>query len=172
MKKNTIAAIVVMCLMLFGCSQTVSAQGIPSSASGVYLAPDKVCRLVLARAAVDYIKADLSCLSYSGAATAASWQLYAPGDSACWPDSVAIPIDPRQIDTTEYVALRGYAGSTLNVLSGGPAAVVNGGGDEQSWTRIVLLPSPYPYVGCSASPPAQTWRDERVCRLTGRLCGN
>lgn len=162
----------ILALALAGCSQSAMAQGIPSSASGVYLAPDKVCRLILARTAVDYIRADLSCLSFGGAATAATWQLYAPGDSACWPDTVAIPIDPRQIDATEYVALRSYSGSVLNVLSGGPAAVVNGGGDEQSWTRIVLLPSPYPYAGCSATPPAQAWRDERVCRLTGRLCGN
>lgn len=164
--------ILLFALLLAGCAQSVSAQGIPSSASGVYLTPDKVCRLILARANVDYIKADLSCLSYGGAATAASYQLYAPGDAACWPDSVAIPIDPQQIDATEYVALRGYAGSVLNALSGNPAAVVNGIGTEQSWTRIVLLPSPYPYAGCSASPPAQTWRDERVCRLTGRLCGS
>lgn len=43
------------------------AQGIPSDASGVYLTPDRVCRLVLARYQVSWIRADLTCLEFNGA---------------------------------------------------------------------------------------------------------
>lgn len=37
-------------------------------------------------------------------------------------------------------------------------------------TQIVLPVTPYP--GCGADPPRQVWRDDRVCRKTGRLCGS
>lgn len=36
-----------------------------------------------------------------------------------------------------------------------------------------VLSAPFWGQECTPpAPPGQTWRDERVCRLTGRLCGN
>ena len=42
-------------------------------------------------------------------------------------------------------------------------------GSVSTW----VLSAPFWGQECTPpAPPGQTWRDERVCRLTGRLCGN
>ena len=42
-------------------------------------------------------------------------------------------------------------------------------GSVSTW----VLSAPFWGQACPPpAPPGQTWRDERVCRLTGRLCGN
>lgn len=145
------------------------AQGIPSAASGLYLTPDRVCRVVFQRYQVSWIRADLTCLEFSGALSNAASVLYAPGEGSCWTSGAAIPFNPQS--PADYVAFTGSTESVVNTLVGNQAAVVNGGGSAQVWTRIAYAPSAAPF-SCGDSPPAQAWRDERVCRLTGRLCGN
>lgn len=60
---------------------------------------------------------------------------------------------------------------TINALGANPSIVLNG--EHGAWTRAVAYNGAN---GCDvdappAAPPPK-WRDERVCRLTGRLCGD
>ena len=144
------------------------AQGIPSDASGVYLTPDRVCRLVLARYQVSWIRADLTCLEFNGALSNAATVLYAPGDGSCWPSGAAIPFNPQS--PVDYVTFPSFTGAVLNSLVGNQAAVVNGGGVEQIWQRIAILPSPAPYT-CGVSSPLPNPHYARHCRNYGMYCG-
>lgn len=153
---RTLIAIVA----LFLCA-TVSAAGIPSSASGVYLTPDRVCRVVFQRYAVSWIQADLVCMQFSGVVSSSLTTLYAPGANACWPDSVAVQFErPSQVN---YVAFHSYTGAVINSLVGNPAAVVNGGGVEQIWQRVAILPSPAPYTCATANPQSIACRYYGAC---------
>ena len=151
---------------LFLCA-SVGAQGIPSAASGVYLTPDRVCRLVLARYQVSWIRADLTCLEFSGALSNAATVLYAPGEGSCWTSGAAIPFNPQS--PVDYVTFPSFTGAVLNALVGNQAAVINGGGVEQIWQRIAIVPSPAPYT-CSGSP-APDPHYARLCRQYGMYCG-
>lgn len=158
--------LVILALALAGCAQ-VAAASVGSDVSGVYLGPDRACRLVLSRFDGSWIKADLSCIAFAGGQSNASVVLYAP--RSCWPNTAAIPFVPQA--PVDYLTISGYTASVVNVLVGNEAAVINGVGEAQAWTRIAYAPSAAPF-SCGDTPPVQVWRDERVCRLTGRLCGN
>ena len=148
---------------LFLCA-TVSAAGIPSSASGVYLTPDRVCRVVFQRYAVSWLQADLVCMQFSGVVSSSLTTVYAPGAQACWPDSVAVQLErPSQVN---YVAWRGFNGTALSANVGNPAEIVNGGGTGQSWQRITAVASPAPYTCASAGHP-----QDPACRYYGQGCG-
>jgi len=145
---------------LFLCA-TVSAAGIPSSASGVYLTPDRVCRIVFQRYAVSWLQADLTCMQFSGVVSSSLTTLYAPGANACWPDSVAVQFErPSQVN---YAAFRGFNGTALNANVGNPAEVVNGGGTGQSWQRITAVASPDPYTCATANTQSVACRYYGVC---------
>ena len=145
------------------------AQGIPSAASGVYLTPDRVCRVVFQRYQVSWIRADLTCLEFSGALSNAATVLYAPGEGSCWTSGAAIPFNPQS--PADYVAFTGSTESVVNTLVGNQAAVVNGGGSAQVWTRIAYVPSPAPYAcsGGGYQPPDPHYA--RLCRQYGMYCG-
>lgn len=160
---RTLIAIVA----LFLCA-TVSAAGIPSSASGVYLTPDRVCRVVFQRYQVSWIRADLTCLEFNGALSNAATVLYAPGEGSCWPDGAAIPFNPQS--PVDYVTFPSFTGAVINALVGNQAAVINGGGVEQIWQRIAIVPSPAPYT-CSGGSPPHDPHYARLCRQYGLYCG-
>ena len=142
------------------------AQGIPSAASGVYLTPDRVCRVVLARYQVSWIRADLTCLEFNGALSNAATVLYAPGEGSCWPDTAAIPFNPQS--PVDYVTLRSFGGNSLAVQIGNQAAVINGNGQNQAWSLIAPVASPAPY-SCGSSGTSQHYA--RLCRQYGLYCG-
>ena len=144
------------------------AQGIPSAASGLYLTPDRVCRVVFQRWQVSWLRADLTCLEFSGALSNAASVLYAPGEGSCWPDTAAIPFNPQS--PVDYVTFQSFTGAVINALVGNQAAVVNGGGVEQIWQRIAIVPSPAPYT-CGVSSPLPTPHYARHCRNLGMYCG-
>lgn len=150
-------------------SCTASAQGIPSAASGVYLTPDRVCRVVFARYQVSWIRADLTCLEFNGALSNAATVLYAPGEGSCWTSGAAIPFNPQS--PADYVAFTSSTESVVNVLVGNQAAVVNGGGSAQVWTRIAYVPSPAPYT-CAGGIVAPDPHYARLCRQFGMYCGS
>lgn len=121
---------------------------VASTASGVYLAPDRVCRLVLARFSDPaWLDAQLTCVEFGGRVTATRQLLYAPQPNSCWTSGSAIPFD-RQAPT-EFLSLRSSNESTVTVAVGNQAAVVNNGGSVQVWTRIAYVPSYAPF-SCSA----------------------
>jgi hypothetical protein len=166
-------SLILFLAMLF-CA-TAHADPIPSAASGVYVAPDKVCRVVFARHEVSWLRAELTCMAWSGDRTSMIYRLYAPGAGACWPQSVAVPFNANApVDYVAFVHYFDQDAGALGALVGNEAEVINGDGSAQKWVRVATLPSPAPYT-CGDVPPAatppQVWRDERVCRLTGRLCG-
>lgn len=160
-------SIILFMLLLSGCAQSVSAQGIPSAASGVYLTTDRVCRVVFQRYQVSWLKADLTCLEFGGALSNAATILYAPEAGSCWPDTVAIPFNPQS--PVDYVTFRSAAANSLGVQVGNQAAVVNGVGQNQAWQLIAPVASPAPYTCAGASNPAQHYA--RLCRQYGIYCG-
>ena len=144
------------------------AQGIPSAASGVYLTPDRVCRVVFQRWQVSWLKVDLTCLEFGGMLSNSAQTVYAPEAGSCWPDGAAIPFNPQS--PVDYVTFPSFTGAVLNSLVGNQAAVVNGGGVEQIWQRIAIVPSPAPYTCSGGSPPPDP-HYARLCRQYGMYCG-
>lgn len=144
------------------------AQGIPSASSGVYLTPDRVCRVVFQRYQVSWLKADLTCLEFSGALSNAATVLYAPEAGSCWPDTAAIPFNPQS--PVDYVTFRSATANSLGVQVGNQAAVVNGVGQNQAWQLIAPVASPAPYT-CGASLPVLNPHYARHCRNLGMYCG-
>lgn len=118
---------------------------VASTASGVYLGPDRVCRLVLARFSNPaWLDAQLSCVQFDGQVTVSRPLLYAPEPNSCWGSGAAIPFNPQF--PVDFLSLRSSNASTLTVAVGNQAAVVNNGGDVQVWTRIASAPSYAPFT--------------------------
>lgn len=134
------------------CAIAAQAAPIDSTASGVYIAPDRVCRVVLSRYQTLWVQADIRCLNFSGISTASLTTVYAPGScpqgGAYWLN----PWPPGQ--PPEYLSLRSYdpAGTLAVLLGNDPTNVYNGIGSAQTWYRVGAVPSPSPYsCGGSAS---------------------
>ena len=153
---------------------SASATGIPSAASGIYITPDRVCRVVFARYQVTSLQADLSCMSFStGAMTFTLATLFAPQAGSCWPAGAAVPFD--RMNPTDYVSWVAYftedAGA-LGALVGNQAQVVNGDGSAQKWVRVATIESPAPYTcGDTAPSPVTSPHYPRLCRQYGLYCG-
>jgi hypothetical protein len=149
-KVATVMAVVILALMLVtGVRASTAAVPIDSTASGVYLGSDRVCRIVLSRYQSLWITADVSCLGFGGAYTVSLTTLYAPGQ--CWSNTVAISLRPWA--PNEYLALRSYVhqDQTLHIVRGfDPLQVANGLGTAEAWYRIGYAPSPSPYSCGSA----------------------
>lgn len=118
---------------------------VASTASGVYLGPDRACRLVLARFSNPaWLDAQLSCVQFDGQVTASRQLLYAPQSGSCWGSGAAIPFNAQS--PIDFLSLRSSNESTVTVAVGNQAAVVNNGGDVQVWTRIAYIPSYAPFT--------------------------
>ena len=57
----------IIAIALSACS--ASAAEIPSAASGAYVAPDRLCRIVLSRAGQNHVDVDLLCVTDAGMPT-------------------------------------------------------------------------------------------------------
>lgn len=146
---------IALALSLFGCAESaVASPGtapIDSSASGVYVGSDRVCRVVLARYQTHWVQADIRCLTFSGSQSASLTTIWSPG--TC-PQGGALWLNPWPAGAVpEFLSLRAYvdADQTLSIVRGGnQTAVTNGVGTAETWYRIGFAPSPGPYA-CPAA---------------------
>lgn len=145
-------ALVLSILMLL-CSPLTAAP-IDSSASGVYLGSDRVCRVVLWRysAAPDgillpwWVQVDLRCIQFDGTWTVSLSTVYAPNNC---PQGIAYILNPWPPGAIrQYLNLRTYDAQdqTLQVVRGTDQnGVANGIGTAEAWYRIGIAESPTPY---------------------------
>lgn len=164
----------IYALILLSLSSLSFAQGIPSAASGIYVTPDRVCRVVFQRYQVASLQAELTCMSFStGAFTSTLSTLYAPGNGNCWPAGAAVPFNAQTpTDYVSWVAYFDQDAGALGALVGNQAQVVNGDGNGQKWVRVATIESPAPYTcGAPAPSPVTSPHYPRLCRLYGLYCG-
>lgn len=142
-----IAIVAIVAALMSSCAR---AAPIPSSASGVYIGPDRVCRVVLSRWATHWVQLDLACVPWVGQPTYSLTTLYAP--AACPTETVAWAINPWPVFVVrEYLSIREILPDRLRVVTGfDPTAVSNGIGTEAEWLLVQPLPSPVPY-SCGAA---------------------
>ena len=164
----------IYALILLSLSSLSLAQGIPSAASGVYVTPDHVCRVVFARYQVSWLQAELTCMSFTGATTSTLSTLYAPGEGSCWPAGAAVPFNAQMpTDYVSWVAYFDQDAGALGALVGNQAQVVNGDGNGQKWVRVATIESPAPYTcGAPAPSPVTSPHYARLCRQFGMYCGS
>lgn len=152
-----------------------TAAPIPSSASGQYATPDRVCRVELARAGANHVDVDLLCITDAGVPTYSrtrveAWAGRCPGDA--YTASVFQFAGPSP--AAGFVALDAADASGLHVRVGPDATTLyNGGGSAQVWalTRPVASASPYT---CGQSAPSTGGGSLAAnCRLNPRApwCG-
>lgn len=154
--KSWLAAIVAGCLMLCACAQVASAAQISSNVSGIYAAPDRVCRLVFSRYQSLWVQSDARCIEFvSGALTHATSTVYA--GTTCPTETWAIPLDQTAGYYGPHLSIRttNNGGESLSVVLGaGPNAAVSGTGQAQTWYRLEPVQSPVPYsCGAVVSKP-------------------
>lgn len=142
-------------LLLLLCAPLLASPGpVDSSASGMYLGTDRVCRIVLSRHSAVWdgqprqwwVQVDIRCQMFAGAQTSSLTTVYAP--NAC-PQGGAYSLTPWA--SNEYLSLRSAQSEVLSVVRGtNSAAVSNGIGVAEDWYRIVPVASPVPY-SCSGA---------------------
>jgi len=142
-------------LALASLCASVSAAEIPSAASGAYVAPDRLCRLVLSRAGANHIDVDLLCVTDAGVPTSAliraeAWAgrcIGAQFTASVFPLSGSSPM-------AGFVALDAFAGNALYVRRApDPSTLYNGGGVAQVWEMRRPIASPQPYT-CAGKHPS------------------
>ena len=150
------------------CAMPASATPGPvdSSASGVYLGSDRVCRIVLSRWMTSWVQVDIRCQQFAGEQTASLTTVYAP--NIC-PQGGAYMLNPWPPEVPrEYLSLRSYdtVDQTLQVVKGmDQVAVTNGIGTAEAWYVIGFAPSPSPYTcGGTAQPRIDPHALARFCR--------
>lgn len=152
----------IVALLLCICTMATAAQ-IDSTASGVYLGSDRVCRVVLSRQQVSWVQTDITCIKFDGSLSNVREWLYAPNNC---PTGSSIPLDPPH--NTEYVSLRSYDAQdqTLQIVRGPDQTdVTNGLGTAEAWYVIGYAPSPSPYsCGPLAQAPIDPHALARFCR--------
>lgn len=141
-------------LMLCAFSQSAVAADIPSAASGIYITPDRICRVELARYGQDHINVDLLCIgdatgmptySHSTAFAFAGACVGGAGVAYVFPFSGPAP-------SAGYVALDVHDISGLHVrVAADPNTLLNGGGTPQVWARLRPITSSAPYT-CGQAP--------------------
>lgn len=164
----------IYALILLSLSSLSLAQGIPSAASGIYVTPDRVCRVVFARYQVTSLQADLTCVSFAtGALTFTLATLSAPEPGSCWPAGAAVPFNAQApVDYVSWVTYWPQDAGALGALVGNQAQVVNGDGNGQKWVRVATIESPAPYTcGAPAPSPVTSPHYARLCRQHGLFCG-
>ena len=162
--------ILILALMI---STASTAAPIPSAASGVYITPDRVCRVVFSRFQVSWLLAEMTCMEWSGAVKSSSQTVYAPQAGSCWPAGSAVAFNSQApIDYVSFVHYFDADAGALGALVGNQAQVVNGDGEGQKWVRVATLESPAPFT-CAGSEPVATPSPHypRLCRPHGLFCG-
>jgi hypothetical protein len=141
--RTLIAAFAVIAAV---CSCSAQAAPIDSTASGVYLGSDRVCRVVLSRYQTHWVQVDIRCIQFDGVWTASLTTVYAP--NIC-PQGGAYMINPWPPEAVrEYLSLISFdpAEQVLLIKRGtDPLAVINGDALPEWWSKIGSAPSPSPY---------------------------
>lgn len=147
------AAAIAAALMLFACAQSVSAAEIPSAASGQYVAPDRVCRLELARAGQNHVDVDLLCITDAGVPTYSRTRAFAYAGSCPGSNGVAYVFQfSGPSPAAGFVAIDAADSTGLHVRVGtDPSLLYNGGGQPQTWTLLRRVDSTAPYT-CAGAP--------------------
>lgn len=156
-------------LLSFACS--LQAAPLPSSVSGAYLTPDRLCRLELSRAGVNHVDVDLLCVADDGTATysrtrAEAWAGSCPGDPYT---ANVFSIDGGAV-LAGFAALDSFDGARMYVrVAADPSTLYNGGGTPQTWIRVRPIGSASPYTCASAPTSAAPPGSLRAnCRLNPR----
>lgn len=141
---------------------------IPSDASGHYIAPDRVCRLVLSDYMGTHIDVDLVCVTDSGWPTSSRTLAEAPRPRCIGSPFVTtiFALDGANAGAG-FVSFEAFAADELVVrVAASQNELVNGGGVAQVWVRERALPSPTPFsCGQSAPPPITRRQRDLVCRV-------
>ncbi len=143
-----IATLWLLAVAVIGFSAVANAAPIPSGASGVYIAPDRVCRIVFSRYQTHWIQLDLACLPFNaGQTTHSLTTLWAPG-GACPVESIAWNFNPWPPGAVrEYVSIRAVLPDRLEMMVGTDVnAVSNGAATPQTWLLVQPVASPAPYT--------------------------
>ena len=175
MKSRTLATAIAVFVLLC-VSLSVSALDLPSSISGVYSGPDRVCSLVLSESGPLTKDAELSCIAWAPTDQVYNVQRLAQPDGYCPSDSQVFQFRSTflplwTLDTPGF-RIVGFDANSLTVRVGIPAELGLGGGVTQVWTRIATLASPAPYT-CGAPAPVVTPSQHypRLCRPHRLFCG-
>lgn len=146
--RSILAAIAVLLCV------SVSAAEIPSAASGAYVAPDRLCRLVLSRAGSNHVDVDLLCVTDSGVPTYSLTRIYAPGGKCLGSFGVTPSFAFSGPDQgAGFVALDQFTGAALLVRRApDPTTLANGGGVAETWAMVRSIQSPAPYTCAPAQP--------------------
>ena len=136
---------------------SVSAAEIPSAASGAYVAPDRLCRVVLSRAGSSHIDVDILCVTDAGVPTYSLTRIYAPGGKCLGSFGVTPSFAFSGPDQgAGFVALDQFTGAALLVRRApDPTTLANGGGVAETWAMVRSIQSPASYT---CGNPAQPLR--------------
>jgi len=152
---RSLIAAIAACVML--CAQVIAAP-LDSSVSGVYLAPDRVCNVVVSRASLPWdgvmqrwwVSFDMQCLTSTGQfkttrlGGAPNIQYVYTG---CPSYGAGATIADYSAVTYEYTSIRSGNAQSLQVIrSNDQNAAINGVGTLQTWIKIGPLASPDPYT--------------------------
>lgn len=141
-------------LMLCACSQSAMAAGIASAASGVYITPERICRVELARYGQDHINVDLLCIAdASGMPSYSHTTVFAFAGSCIAGKGVAsVFAFSGPSPAAGFVALDVHDLAGLHVRIAPDAnTLVNGGGQPQVWPMLRPITSSSPYT-CPEQP--------------------
>ena len=156
--RSWLAAIVAACVLLCALTQSAVAQ------SGVITGPGGAsqCYVLL-----DSLPATYSCKYRASVACVEGSAGYVGNVTSDQPLTYPLAIQLRQLPSNAPAGML-----TINQLPYVAGDRVNAWLNGVSGSWVLSAPFTADQQCAPVVPPAQTWRDERVCRLTGRLCGN
>lgn len=150
---------------------------LPSSISGVYKGPDRVCSLVLSESTALTKDAELQCIVWGSQSDQVfNLQRLGQPDGKCPSDSQVFQFRSTfgalLTPNTPGFRIVGINDDSIVVRVGFPGELGLGGGALQTWQRIETLQSPAPYTcGDTAPSPVTSPHYPRLCRLYGQFCG-
>lgn len=147
---------IILSAILALASLCANAAPLPSSISGAYLTPERVCRVEAFRwTDPRWTQVEIRCMRFGdGHFTSALYTIWTLGQ--CPQTMTPFAFEPSAADPIrEHFAITGYTGSALSVVVGlDPTAVANGNGTPQTWQLVESIASRAPYT-CA---PAQSLR--------------
>lgn len=146
---------IILSAILALASLCATAADLPSSITGAYLTPERVCRIEAFRwTDPRWTQVEIRCMRFGdGHFTSALYTIWTPGQ--CPLTMTPFAFEPSAADPIrEHFAITGYTGSTLSVVVGlDPSAVANGIGTPQTWQLVESIASRAPYT---CAPAAQS----------------
>lgn len=146
---------IILSAILALASLCANAAPLPSSISGAYLTPERVCRVEAFRwTDPRWTQVEIRCMRFGdGHFTSALYTIWTPGQ--CPLTMTPFAFEPSAADPIrEHFAITGYTGSTLSVVVGlDPSVVANGNGTPQTWQLVESIASRAPY-SCAGKHPS------------------